>query len=154
MSAFVLPYLWWILALLLLLAEMLLPGYFLLWIGIASAATGLLTALVPGLSLLLQALAFAGFAAVSCALYGYLVRPRLVRQRGHDERLNRRAEQLLGRRCVLVEDIVNGQGRAQVGDSVWPVTGPDLPAGTPVQVIGIDDGIVLRVRAVAACTPS
>ena len=28
MSAFVLPYLWWILALLLLLAEMLLPGYF------------------------------------------------------------------------------------------------------------------------------
>ncbi len=52
-------YLWWILALLLIAGEILVPGYFMLWIGLAAAAMGVLLWLVPSLSLLAQALLFA-----------------------------------------------------------------------------------------------
>ena len=42
--------------------------------------------------------------------------------------------------------IVNGQGKARVGDSLWLAEGPDLPAGAPVEVVGVD-GSTLKVKA-------
>jgi len=146
---FAMHYLWWIVALLLIAAEIVLPGYFLLWIGIGAAATGTLLLLAPGLSPLAQALAFAAFALAACALYWYALRPRLQRRHGgHAQRLNRRGEQMIGQRYVLAEAIVNGRGKAQVGDGQWLVSGPDLPAGATVEVTGVE-GTTLRVRPAA-----
>ncbi len=54
-----LHYLWWILALLLIAGEVLLPGYFMLWVGLAAAAMGVVLWLVPGLAWLTQAVLFA-----------------------------------------------------------------------------------------------
>jgi membrane protein implicated in regulation of membrane protease activity len=48
---------------------------------------------------------------------------------------------------VLAEPIVNGQGRVRIDDTNWRLTGPDLPAGTRVKVIGTDGGAVLKVAA-------
>ena len=59
--------------------------------------------------------------------------------------LNRRGSQYVGRRIGLVTPIVNGRGRAKLGDSSWTVTGPDLPAGEIVEVVGVE-GTVLEVR--------
>jgi len=56
---------------------------------------------------------------------------------------------MIGQRYVLVEAIVNGRGKARVGDGQWLVAGPDLPVGTEVEVVGVD-GSLLKVRAVAA----
>lgn len=140
--------LWWILALLLIALEVLAPGYFLLWIGIGAAATGVLLWLVPGLSLLVQALAFALLALLACAAYGYGLRPKLLRGAPAGERLNRRGEQMIGKRYVLIEPIVNGRGKARVGDGEWLVSGPDLPPGASVEVTGVD-GTTLRVRPAA-----
>ncbi|MHA0112045.1 NfeD family protein [Klebsiella pneumoniae] len=42
----------------------------------------------------------------------------------------------------------NGRGRAEIEGTTWPVAGPDLPAGTRVEVFG-RDGADLLVRAVA-----
>jgi membrane protein implicated in regulation of membrane protease activity len=139
-------YLWWILALVLIAVEVVAPGYFMLWIGIAAAVTGVLLWLVPGLSLLAQAIAFALLAFASCAVYWRWLRPRLRRREAGAERLNRRAEQMIGRRYVLVDAIVNGRGKAQVGDGQWLVSGPDLPAGSAVEVVAVD-GATLSVRA-------
>ena len=61
-----LHYLWWILALLLIAGELLVPGYFMLWIGMAAAAMGVLVWLVPGLGLLAQAVLFALLALLAC----------------------------------------------------------------------------------------
>jgi membrane protein implicated in regulation of membrane protease activity len=47
---------------------------------------------------------------------------------------------------MLLEPISGGYGRARVGDSVWKVSGPELPAGTRVRVTGAD-GTVLTVEA-------
>jgi len=140
-------YLWWIVALLLIGGEVILPGYFMLWIGIAAAAMGVVLLLLPGMGALAQAVLFVVFAFVSCFVYWKVVRPRLERIPAGNERLNRRGEQLLGQRYTLCEPIVQGRGKARVGDGMWLVTGPDLPLGATVEVVGID-GTTLRVKAV------
>ena len=140
-------YLWWIVALLLIGGEVILPGYFMLWVGIAAAAMGVVLLLAPDMGALAQAVVFALFAFVSCFAYWKLVRPRLDRIPAGNERLNRRGEQLIGQRYVLCEAILNGRGKAKVGDGTWLVTGPDLPLGAAVEVVGID-GTTLRVKAV------
>jgi inner membrane protein len=140
-------YLWWIVALVLIAIEVIMPGYFMLWIGIGAAATGLLALLIPGLSLLVQSIAFAVLAFASCAVYWYVVRPRLQRDQPGDERLNRRGEQLIGKRYVLIEAISNGRGKARVGDGQWLVSGPDLPAGSTVEVVAVE-GTTLQVKPV------
>lgn len=141
-------YLWWILALLLIGGEVLLPGYFMLWIGLAAAVMGVLLWLLPGMSLLVQAIVFAALAIAACVLYARKLRGRIERSEPGSERLNRRAEQMIGQRYVLTEAIVNGRGKAGVGDGQWLVAGPELPAGTPVEVVAVS-GTTLQVRAVA-----
>ncbi|HEV7123070.1 MAG TPA: NfeD family protein [Rhodanobacter sp.] len=141
-------YLWWILALLLIAGELLVPGYFLLWIGLAAAAMGVLLWLVPSMGLLAQATVFGLLAFAACLAYGRWLRPKLERRVPGSERLNRRAEQMIGQRYELIEAIINGRGKARVGDGQWLVSGPDLPVGSTVQVIAVDNG-TLQVRATA-----
>ena len=141
-------YLWWILALLLIAGELLLPGYFLLWIGLAAAAMGVVLWVDPTLGLLAQAIGFGLLAFASCVGYARWLRPRLERRAPGGERLNRRAEQLIGQRYELIEPIVNGRGKARVGDGQWLVSGPDLPLGTTVEVVAVE-GATLQVRAAA-----
>ncbi|GAB2565806.1 NfeD family protein [Dyella jejuensis] len=140
-------YLWWIVALVLIAIEVMMPGFFMLWIGIGAAITGVLVLVMPGLSLLSQAIAFVVLAFGSCAAYWYGVRPTLQRDQPGNERLNRRGEQLIGKRYELIEAIVNGQGKARVGDGQWLVSGPDLPAGSTVEVVAVE-GTLLKVRPV------
>jgi inner membrane protein len=138
-------YLWWIVALVLIAIEVIMPGYFMLWIGIGAAVTGVLVFALPGMSMLTQSIVFAILAFASCAAYWYGLRPALYRKEPGDERLNRRAEQLIGNRYVLIEAIVNGRGRARVGDGQWMVSGPDLPVGSTVEVVAVE-GTTLKVR--------
>jgi len=139
---------WWLLALLLIALEVALPGYFLLWIGIGAGATGALAWLMPGMSLLMQAIAFAVLAFLACAIYAWMLRPKLRRTESTGERLNRRGAQMVGQRYVLVAPIVNGRGKARVGDGEWLVTGPDLPLGATVEVVKVE-GNTLQVRPAA-----
>ncbi len=137
---------WWLLALVLIGAELAMPGYFMLWIGIAAAMMGVLVLIVPDLGALAQAFAFAVLAIVSCVIYWKFVRRELSRA-SDQPLLNRRAEQFVGRRYVLDSAIVNGQGKARVGDSVWLVEGPELPAGSAIEVVAVN-GTTLTVQAV------
>jgi membrane protein implicated in regulation of membrane protease activity len=139
-----LHYGWWLLALLLIGAELLVPGFFLLWIGIAAAAMGLILVFLPPLSVLGEAVLFAALALASCFVYWKFLR-RAVDEPSSQPLLNRRAAQLVGRRYVLDEAIVNGQGKARVGDSHWLVEGPDLPAGATVEVVAVE-GATLKVQ--------
>jgi len=71
--------------------------------------------------------------------------------RGHERvsdrpTLNRRTDALVGRVVPLESAIASGRGRVQIADAYWEVAGPDLPAGTPVRIVGAD-GMTLRVEA-------
>ena len=135
---------WWLLALVLIGAELMMPGFFMLWIGMAAAAMGLILMFLPELSFLTQAVLFVALALVSCYVYWHFVRSA-AGETSDQPRLNRRAEQHIGRRYVLDTAIVNGRGKVKVGDSPWLAEGPDLPAGSEVEVIGTD-GSTLKVQ--------
>lgn len=134
---------WAVVALVLIAAEIIAPGAFMLWLGIAAAATCAIVLVAPGLGLAAQMVAFAVLSLLSVLAY-----LRFFRGRGHvSDRpsLNRRAEQMVGRVVPLMAPIVDGHGRAQIGDALWDVEGPDLPAGTRVRVVGVR-GMTLDVR--------
>jgi membrane protein implicated in regulation of membrane protease activity len=133
---------WVIAGLVLAGAEIVVPGAFLIWFGLAALATGLATALIP-MPWQGQTLLFAGLAVVLVALA-----TRLHRRAGpHDATLNRADRGLIGREAVLAEPIVQGAGRLCFDDTLWRIEGPDLPAGARVRVVGLA-GTVLRVTAV------
>jgi membrane protein implicated in regulation of membrane protease activity len=61
--------------------------------------------------------------------------------------LNERASRHLGREVVLEQAITQGFGRVVLGDSLWRVSGGDMPAGQRVRIVG-HDGAVLRVEPI------
>lgn len=134
---------WWVLGLVLIAAEMLAPGYFLLWIGLAATVMGILTLVFPDLPFLLQAVLFSLLSLAVCFIYWKYIRPA-AESRDDQPLLNRKGARMVGRRIVVVEPILNGRGKAKVGDTVWLVEGQDCAVGTSVEVIGVE-GTTLKV---------
>jgi membrane protein implicated in regulation of membrane protease activity len=127
---------WIVLGGVLLVLEILVPGVFLLWIGIAAILTGALSLQLLWLDAWgwqVQVLVFLVLSLVS-AYIGTRVMGKSDGSDTDEPLLNRRAEQLVGRTATLEEAIVNGRGRIRLGDTLWRVSGPDLPAGTRVRV--------------------
>ena len=136
-------FVWAAIALLLFAAEVLAPGAFMLWLGIAATAVFLVVLLVPGVSVLMQACLFAVLGIVSILVWRRWFRGRRALAAG-DPILNRRTAALIGRVVPLERAIVNGHGRVQIADAFWDVVGPDLPAGTAVRIQSAE-GMTLRV---------
>ena len=134
---------WAAIALLLFAAEALAPGAFMLWLGFAAAAVFLGVLLIPGIPVLAQAAAFIVLGFVSIQVYRKWFR---TRERQSDQpALNRRTAALVGRVVSLERAIVDGRGRVQIADAYWEVTGPDLPEGAVVRIVG-GDAMSLQVE--------
>lgn len=133
----------WIVAGLVLLAlELVVPGGYLLWTGIAGILTGLIT-LVQQPPWPVQWLIFGILSLVSILAWVRLGKSR--KDESDRPLLNQRTQQFVGQEAMLAEPISNGFGRLVLGDSVWRISGPDLPAGQKVRIVGAD-GNVLRVE--------
>jgi hypothetical protein len=134
---------WWVLGLILLGIEVLVPGFFFLWFGIAAILIGV-SALLVDWPWQLQVLGFVVLSVIA-ALLGrrFAGNPEVDTA---DPLLNLRADRLAGRTFVLSEPIVEGFGRVRVDDTVWQVRGPDAPAGARIVVTGAD-GSVLKVES-------
>ncbi|HTO26964.1 MAG TPA: NfeD family protein, partial [Devosia sp.] len=127
----------------LLALELVVPGGFLLWMGISGIVTGIVV-LVWAIGWPLQWLIFGVLSLVSIALWIRWTRSRPApTDRPY---LNRRAEHLVGQEAVLEQAIEQGFGRVVLGDTVWRVSGADLPVGQRVRIIG-NEGAVLKVEA-------
>ena len=135
----------WIVAGLILLGlELLLPGGFLLWMGISGIVTGLMV-LFQDISWPLQWLLFGVLSLLSITVW---LRWSRNRETPSDRPLlNQRADQLVGQEAVLEQPIQQGFGRIVLGDTVWRVAGADLPVGQRVRIVG-HEGAVLRVEAI------
>ena len=135
---------WFAFGLFLMLVEILVPGAIFLWLGIAGVLTGLLLAAMPETGWQVQFFVFAVLSVASIFLGRRFVASR---QRPTDHpTLNRRGRSIVGTRCTLRDDTVNGRGRVRVGDTMWALrlaeAGSDLPAGTEVTVVEVD-GVTL-----------
>jgi membrane protein implicated in regulation of membrane protease activity len=138
------PWRWLVLGLVLLSVELIAPGTFLLWLGLAALVVGILAFLIdPGWQI--EIVGFATLGLLAAALWWVFGRPDNAAT-SDQPMLNRRAERHVGKAFVLDAPIVNGDGRLRIDDTVWRVNGPDLPAGSHVTVLRAD-GATLVVAA-------
>jgi|SRR5271166_1552854 len=133
---------WLVMAAAFAVIEVAVPAMVCIWLAAAALGTAVIAWLAPGVAWEYQVLIFAALAIGSVAI-GRLAFAR-VPVRSSNPYLNRRAEVYVGRTFTLERPIVDGRGRLRVDDSVWLVEGPDLPAGTRVQVTSADNTL-LRV---------
>lgn len=138
------PWAWFVVGLVLLALELVVPGGWFLWLGAAGIVTGL-TAFIPGLQWPFQVTIFGVLALV--IVVGWTMISRNRKPTSDRPLLNQRAEVFIGHEGVIEEPITQGFGRLKLGDSVWRIAGPDLAAGAKVRVVGAD-GAVLKVVAV------
>lgn len=137
---------WLGLAAIFLIAELLVSGGFLLWIGISAVIVGVIVWILPNeFNWAIQMLMFSVFAILSSVFWWLYLKHNPIKS--DEPHLNLRNEQYIGRIFTLSEAIVNGRGKVKVGDSWWSVMGPELPIDTKVKVIGVD-GIILKVKKV------
>lgn len=138
-------WLWVILGLVLIGGEILAPGVFLIWLGLAALVTGAVVGIF-GLGWQAASIVFAILAIASVAA-GRL----LTRRRGEEPDaatgLNDRGRQLIGKVFRLEATMTGGEGRVRVGDSSWRIIGPELLAGTEVKVVRVEGSTLVIEKA-------
>jgi membrane protein implicated in regulation of membrane protease activity len=138
---------WWIVAAVLLIAELVLPGVFLVWLGIAAAMVGLINFFVPigwQVEILL-------FGILSIAIIA-VANPWLKRRQTTESdrpNLNQRMFDYVGKRFVLEEPIRQGRGKLKIEDIYWEVIGPELPKGAWVKVTRVEGSRLIVEQSVS-----
>ena len=129
------PWNWMVLGFALLVLEIIVPGFFLIWIAVAALITGTLSLLFWDAGFWVwqvQILMFLALALVAAYLGNKFMGGN--NDKTDQPLLNRRGEQMIGRIATLTEPITDGRGRVRIGDTMWRVSGPDLPIGAKVRV--------------------
>lgn len=134
---------WWVLAVGLVIVEVFAPSTVLLWPGIAAVIVGVVLLAADDIGWQYQVLLFAALSVTSLVAWRAYARTRPTRS--EDPRLNRRAEQYVGRVFILEEPIVNGRCRINADGIIWTIAGEDLDAGARVRVVGTE-GTILKVE--------
>ena len=130
------PWLWLALAVLLLAAETMLPGFFLVWFGTAAAVVGVSALLLPSPLTLATQVGLFGLVSILTVLFARVAMGYGRRDGGADG-LHDRGASYVGRTFVVADAIHAGRGRIKVGDTLWTAEGPDTPAGGQVRVTGV-----------------
>ncbi len=136
---------WWVFGVLFVIVEILVPGFVFLWLGVSAGVMGFVYLLLPGLSAAAQITIFAVLSVVSVVVGRAYLRKHPTKT--DDSGLNRRSAQYIDRVFTLDEPIVNGLGKLIVDDSMWKISGPDMPAGTQVRVTTVEGVILIVERA-------
>jgi inner membrane protein len=131
---------WLALGLVLAIAEMAIPGVFLIWLAGAALITGLVGWVVP-IGVPLQIMLFAVLAIVSVFVGKRYMRDNPIESA--DPMMNDRGARLVGENVVVTHVIEGGSGRVKLGDSEWLVRGPDAEPGTRMRVMGHDGAVLL-----------
>jgi hypothetical protein len=128
-------WLWMIGGVLLLIAEIIAPGFFLVFVGAAAIATGAFTLLFD-LGLAAQLALFALYSIVA------LMIGRRVYANQHSESsdplLNDRSGRMVGKSVLVVTAIDEHGGRVRVGDSEWSARGGPAAPGERVRITAVD----------------
>ncbi|HEU4704533.1 MAG TPA: NfeD family protein [Sphingomicrobium sp.] len=143
-------WLWMIGGVLLLIAEIIAPGFFLVFIGAAALATGAF-ALLFGLGTASQLALFALYSLIAVMVGRRFYANSAVDS--SDPLLNDRSARLVGKVVTVVEPVDEHGGRVRVGDSEWNARGGPAAAGDKVRITGID-GNCLTVEAERILPPA
>ena len=133
-------WLWMIGGVLLLIAEIIAPGVFLVWIGIAAVVTGLFAVLF-GIGIAGQLGLFALY-----SILAVLVGRRVYAVKGiehSDPSLNNPSLRLVGKRVLVVQPVDEDGGRVRVGDSEWSARGGPAQPGERVRITGVEGNCLI-----------
>ena len=133
-------WLWMIGGILLLIAEIIVPGVFLVWLGIAAVVTGAFAQLF-GIGLAGQLGLFAIYSVLAV-----LAGRRFYAVKGTEHSgpgLNNPTERLIGRRVVAVQPVDEDSGRVRLGDSEWGARGGPAEPGDKVRIIGVEGNCLI-----------
>ncbi|PVX39813.1 hypothetical protein C8D76_10414 [Pasteurella langaaensis DSM 22999] len=137
---------WLMLGFGLLIAEIIVPGIFLLWWGLSALVVAGLMALFPALSFSTLSFIFA-----ILAIFLSLIWWKYQRNRDYldDQKtaLNQRDHAMIGAKGIVEEVSANGIGRGRFGDTTWRIKGERLQIGDTIQVQSVQ-GITLNVKNV------
>lgn len=134
---------WLVLGFILLIAEIAMPGVFLLWWGLAAIVVAGIMKLFPDLPLSSLAVIYAIIAMILSVIWWRY-------QHGKDQAdqsnraLNQRNHAMIGSRGKVLEIAENGIGRGAFGDTTWRIKGHGLLVNDIIEVTGVD-GITLNV---------
>ncbi len=134
---------WWAgLALLMMIAEIFIPGFFLFCIGIGCVAASLAAAI--GFGPAVQLLAFSAFALLAF----FTVRPILMKRFWKKGDVRTNADALPGQRGRVSQDFDPGLrlGRVQVGGDDWRaecLTDTPLRIGDTIEVVRVDSNTLI-----------
>ena len=133
-------WMWAIGGLLLLIAEVVAPGFFLVFLGVAAIATGVFTLLFD-LSLAPQLILFVIYTALAVMIgKRWYAEPDHADQSVH---LNAPSERMVGKSVTVVDPVDEHGGRVRVGDGEWSARGGPAAAGARVRVIAVDGNCLL-----------
>jgi membrane protein implicated in regulation of membrane protease activity len=141
-------WLWLIVAAIILAVEVATGSGWLLWPAGAAALVGASTLAVP-LSLPMELLLFAGLTIVTTLLARRYLPRSLVNAGSPD--INDNVGRLVGHRGRAAGAFANGHGRVDIDGKEWEAelpAGGDLASGAAVEVVGVEGGARLIIRAI------
>ena len=136
-------WIWAIGGLVLLIADIIAPGFFLVFLGVAAIATGLFTLLFD-LSLAPQLVLFVIYTALAL-----MIGKRWYAEPDHADqsiKLNDPGRRMIGKIVTVVDPIDDHGGRVKVGDGEWTARGGPAAAGEKVRIIEVDGNCLSVVR--------
>jgi membrane protein implicated in regulation of membrane protease activity len=143
-------WIWAIAGIMLLIAEIIAPGFFLVFVGAAAIATGLFTLLFDlGLAPQLALFALYSVLAVMIGKRWYGETPAV----DENLRLNEPGRRMIGKTVIVAADVDDHAGRVRVGDGEWNARGGPAAAGERVTVTGVE-GNCLIVEPVRTLPPA
>jgi hypothetical protein len=131
---------WLSLGMILGATEMVAPGFFLMWLGLAAIIVGVLDYFLP-ITVAYQVAMFAVLSVLTVFAGKKFLANNPIET--DDPKLNDRGARLTGEIVTVVEAIADGHGRVKVGDTVWAARGTDASLGSRVRVTGADGAVLL-----------
>lgn len=136
---------WLVLGFLLLIMEIVVPGVFFLWWGLAALCMSVLVVLFPHLALTVLFIIYAILAMSVSLIWWRYQHHRDLYDDQIDCSLNRRDHAMLGATGKVQEINNYGIGRGYFADTTWRIQGENLQINDVIEVIAVD-GITLQVR--------
>jgi inner membrane protein len=137
------PWYWIIAGTVLMGLEILIPGVFVLWIGLGALVVGIFLMLFPEAPLAWQLVLFAA-AMLSSIAAGFVIQRRAPA--AGDNELNQQLDALRGHHFEAIGDFSGGYGRLRVRDGSYAAVSEDaIKEGEFAVVVGIDGDMRLVV---------
>ena len=139
---------WFAIGVFLILAELFVPGTYLIWFGFSAFVMGIIVSLIS-LTAIETLVCFALISAVFAGI-GWYAYAKILNKTPVPEKykyLNDMAGAHIGKIYNLSEDVVDGRSKAKVGDSFWLVEIDEpLKKGAKVKIIDVKDGVILKAQ--------